>query len=335
MKKIRVDHLGSVGTRLMLEKLKIASPPVEFVTRASASFPRTQQGDISRNRTGLPPSLENVPRQRRIFCYAEYEFVGIEPGAMLREHGFQGLRMWQKGWLRALSLPVSPHVDRSVCAEFQVLNELCDLISQRGLADTQDECVVVEGWTRVLASTTPCLSCVCAVVQFSQLLPRVEVQFGCVQPWHFGDVAVPLGISGQESAEALAPGGGRLREHSGDFRGASCPAKLTSAGHAGKPPGEALAKSPSDALGPGEAQRLLAACAASAPLAGALREATTWLEVRRALEAVPFSELAALLRAHRLPVKPERLSERLDRVLEALRGVSVQAVTGGGYVLVG
>merc|ERR1719232_1313734 len=118
----------------------------------------------------MPHSTENTPQQRRIFAYSEFAFQDpnglLEPveGRMLREHGFQGLRMWQKGWLRATTLPVNPNVDRSVCAEFQVLNELCDLIHQHGLADSMKNCCQVDGSVNVLVSTTPCLSCVCAVL---------------------------------------------------------------------------------------------------------------------------------------------------------------------------
>merc|ERR1740127_453686 len=112
----------------------------------------------------MPQAADNIPQQRRIFAYAEYAFerppTATESsqeveGRMLREHGFQGLRMWQKGWLKAVTLPVNPNVDRSVCAEFQVLNELCDLVHQHGLADSKEECRHITGWVRVLVSTTP------------------------------------------------------------------------------------------------------------------------------------------------------------------------------------
>lgn len=196
LKDIRVDHLGSVGTRLMLARVNIPSPDAGFTARASAMFPRGPSGDFSRQRSGAPLLADNTPQQRRIFAYAEYIFQGRDSeeahldkpveGRMLREHGFQGLRMWQKGWLKAVTLPVNPNVDRSVCAEFSVLNELCDLVHQHGLADNVDECCNVFGAVSVLVSTTPCLSCVCAVMQYALLFPRVRLEFGCVQPWHSG-----------------------------------------------------------------------------------------------------------------------------------------------------
>merc|ERR1719253_1236096 len=161
------------------------------------TFPRGPSGDFARNRSNMPQLADNTPQQRRIFCYAEYAFqrpalevgggtsVGdLVEGRMLREHGFQGLRMWQKGWLKAVTLPVNPNVDRSVCAEFQVLNELCDIVHQHGLADSPEDCHRVRGRVKLLASTTPCLSCVCAALQYDLLFPHVRLEFGCVQPWH-------------------------------------------------------------------------------------------------------------------------------------------------------
>lgn len=109
LKDVRVDHLGSVGTRLMLSHVSISPPDEEFIIRATANFPRGLSGDFSRRRNSAPQLADNTPQQRRIFAYAEYWFKGpsqegvtAEPvdGRMLREHGFQGLRMWQKGWLK-------------------------------------------------------------------------------------------------------------------------------------------------------------------------------------------------------------------------------------------
>lgn len=126
LKEVRVDHLGSVGTRLLLDRAKIPAPSAEFEVRAVAIFPRGPSGDFAQRWDNGSILADNIPQQRRIFAYAEYTFTAVgrgsilEPlrGRMLRAHGFQGLRMWQKGWLRATVLPVNPHVDRSVCAEF-------------------------------------------------------------------------------------------------------------------------------------------------------------------------------------------------------------------------
>lgn len=74
LREVRIDHLGSVGTRLMLEKAKVRAPDGEFTTRASATFPRGPSGDFSRRRSNAPQLGDNVPQQRRVFAYAEYVF---------------------------------------------------------------------------------------------------------------------------------------------------------------------------------------------------------------------------------------------------------------------
>lgn len=133
LRDLRCDHLGSVGTRLILARLKVPSPDEEFCLRASGRFPRLPSGEIARSND---PSAMGSPAQRRIFAYAEYQFTpavlerGDAPvqGAMLRENGCQGYRSWQKGWLKPSALPINPYVDHSMCAEFQVMSELCDLV---------------------------------------------------------------------------------------------------------------------------------------------------------------------------------------------------------------
>merc|ERR1719183_667916 len=74
LKGIRIDHLGSVGTRIILGKVNIPGPSDDFASRASATFPRGPSGDFSRRRSNAPRSEDNTPQQRRIFAYAEYQF---------------------------------------------------------------------------------------------------------------------------------------------------------------------------------------------------------------------------------------------------------------------
>jgi len=189
LRDLRCDHLGSVGSRLILARLDVKEPDEEFSLRAAGRFPRLPSGDIARSND---PSAAGAPSQRRIFAYAEYEFTpavlerGDLPisGAMLRENGCQGYRSWQKGWIKASALPINPYVDHSMCAEFQVLSELCDLVHKQGLADDIQESQDVTGWMKMLVSTTPCLSCLCAVQQFCLLFPKVLTRISCIQPWH-------------------------------------------------------------------------------------------------------------------------------------------------------
>lgn len=327
LKDIRIDHLGSVGTRLMLERVRIPSPDEEFVARASATFPRGPSGDFSRCRSGAPSIADNVPQQRRIFAYAEYVFhtqgspeTEHVRGRMLREHGFQGLRMWQKGWLRAITLPVNMSVDRSVCAEFQVLNELCDLAHQQGLADSMDDCCLVHGSVKVLVSTTPCLSCVCAVLQYTALFPKLFVEFGCVQPWHAaggsdGALSEPVWTgSGQERLLPAMWEGGRIVPPQGQLRG----------DHSREASVE-LATPAAEPLEPRALETLQAAC--QAKLGGGrsasvdLGQATTWEELKAALQLCSPNDLADVLRGHRHAVRAETQPERVEKVLALLRSI--------------
>lgn len=189
LKDLRCDHLGSVGTKFILHHMDVSPPDEEFRLRASGRFPRLPTGELARSND---PSQVGSPSQRRIFAYAEFEFIPAVPdrgdapvrGAMLRENGCQGYRSWQKGWLKASTLPINPHVDHSMCAEFQVMNELCDLVNKEGLADDISESQAVGGWMKMLVSTTPCLSCLCAIQQFRLLFPQVRAEVSCIQPWH-------------------------------------------------------------------------------------------------------------------------------------------------------
>lgn len=330
MKDVRVDHLGSVGTRLMLEKVNIASPDKEFTTRASATFPRGPSGDFSRQRGSAPRQADNAPQQRRIFAYAEYRFEGPafddgqvpQPvaGRMLREHGFQGLRMWQKGWLKAVTLPVNPHVDRSVCAEFSVFNELCDLVHQNGLADNVYECNKISGEVSVLVSTTPCLSCVCCVMQYSLIFPQVRLEFGCVQPWHSfggadGAMQEPAWTGKDDEVSPILPAvweGGQIV--SGGDRVDGGRQRLAKA---------EVMEETDEPLIAGELEVLQAACyvkLGGGHAAGVhLGEARNWADVRRALEQTAFSSLADVLRGHRKAVQGETLPVRVQKVLAILR----------------
>lgn len=236
---------------------------------------------------------------------------------MLREHGFQGLRMWQKGWLKAVTLPVNPNVDRSVCAEFQVLNELCDLVHQSGLSDNVEECCHVSGWAKVLVSTTPCLSCVCAVMQYSLLFPGVRLEFGCVQPWHSEG-----GADGAMNEVAWTGIGDTEMIRPAMWEGGHIITDPTN-----PPPEKVMTLSaptePDEQLPPGSLEVLQAKC--QVKLGGGhvanidLGEATSWRQVRTALECSTSNLLAEVLRGHRIAVKAETQPERVEKVLAFLR----------------
>lgn len=198
-------------------------------------------------------------------------------------------------------LPVNPNVDRSVCAEFQVLNELCDLVHQAGLADSMDECSNVRGSVDVLVSTTPCLSCVCAAMQYTLLFPNVALSFGCVQPWHTGGVdgaMIEPAWTGLDSEEGpLRPGawsGGRL--------------VLPNEAHA-----SAVAEEPVEWLTSAEVAALKNACHLE------LGPVQTWADVRSALLQFMPEELAEVFRRHKVSVQPETLPERVARIVGLIR----------------
>ncbi|CAJ1332138.1 unnamed protein product [Effrenium voratum] len=267
---LRIDHLGSVGTRLMLQKAHIEPPAEDFTRRAASNFPR---------------AVAEGPQQRRIFAYAEFRLsVGNgaeQKGRLLREHGFQGLRRWQKGWLKALTLPVNLHVDRSVCAEFQVLNEICDMVSEVGLADDMEGCSLIEGHVQLLVSTTPCLSCVCAAMQFQLLMPKVRLQFGCVQPWQ---------MAGPEPPQRVLEGPRQARPAGSDLSGVQ-----------------------SELICPAAAERLAALRSID------LTHTRTWEELRETLRQSPHHVLAEVLRELRARVVSESRAMREERVWQLLR----------------
>lgn len=73
--------------------------------------------------------------------------------------------------LRASHLPGSP-VDRSACAEFQVL---CELVARLRSVRSPLCLQTITGQVRVYVTEPPCLSCIGAMLQFSKALPGVAM----------------------------------------------------------------------------------------------------------------------------------------------------------------
>jgi len=82
------------------------------------------------------------------------------------------------GWLpAAFQLPNSRHVDRRLCAEFQVLQELCRVFVPSGeLTIAQPPWPDVVGVVALLTSLSPCMSCIGAIRHFQLLFPEVEIE---------------------------------------------------------------------------------------------------------------------------------------------------------------
>ncbi|CAK9097628.1 unnamed protein product [Durusdinium trenchii] len=94
----------------------------------------------------------------------------------------------------AVPLPISKWVDRTLCAEFQLLSEVCDMLHRSGVSMTCPELrYAVEGCLNLYLSQPSCVSCigvtglvfrVSAMKQFQTLLPGVDlfVEFGSLEP---------------------------------------------------------------------------------------------------------------------------------------------------------
>ncbi|CAE8609625.1 unnamed protein product [Polarella glacialis] len=126
-----------------------------------------------------------VPRaaQADSDCATSVPLVGV----MLRENGYWTASATRGGkcrWLKAAQcLKVGALVDRTLCSEFQTLEELCDCIEKAaggplGSAGSGQR-AAVQGGVRIFISTTPCISCVGAMSQFILMFPGISLEVGC------------------------------------------------------------------------------------------------------------------------------------------------------------
>merc|ERR1712032_1215559 len=131
----------------------------------------------------------------RVFGYAEYDVMahqchgGLAPhveGHLFSECGFRGLRCsaattrsgdglagQQSGLIQAFTLPNSSHVDRTLCAEYQILDELCGVLATVSPHGRREDIV---GVVYLFTTTSPCLSCLGAIRQFQLLFPEVSLE---------------------------------------------------------------------------------------------------------------------------------------------------------------
>merc|ERR1712228_903119 len=124
----------------------------------------------------------------RIFSFIEYD-VHLEAPTHTTEIGgssnpFHGHIFSESGYnsfspagrvtsmLHAFRLPNSAHVDRTLCAEFQLLGELCAIFSPGGIGPRSD----VVGVVSLFTTSSPCMSCLGAIRQFQILFPEVDVE---------------------------------------------------------------------------------------------------------------------------------------------------------------
>ncbi|CAK9046578.1 unnamed protein product [Durusdinium trenchii] len=160
----RVDNLGVCGTTHLLSKLGVLRPSdAGFAERALA---------LVRQR----PSEARSFAKERAFCYVEYDLQPERCGSILKENSFHGVRAGRVPLLKSWRLSINEVVDRSLCAEFQALAELGDVL---GDVQVRVRWRGARGAVRVWVSSASCLSCVRAIRQFLQLFPGLSVTVQC------------------------------------------------------------------------------------------------------------------------------------------------------------
>lgn len=177
----QVDNFGIFGTALLISKIGVHRPAEDFEARAVEHIERVNTASFreeSRTRRFF--------FKERVFCYCETEMLyptaTALPGELLRicflkENSFQGegTRAGRTGLLRSSALPINDLVDRTLCAEYQALSEICDLLDAKGVNGSQARCFV-SGTVKLWTTGASCLSCVGIMRQFAQLYPSVALE---------------------------------------------------------------------------------------------------------------------------------------------------------------
>lgn len=141
--------------------------------------------EMSKCHEGKKVSVKGGTRKHhQVFAYAEYD---LEPppgeqeeikGRMLFENGFRTVRA-QERWLKPTPLPISTWVDRSLCAEAQMMQTFCTQLKLEGLGDLGNTALneLLHGSLYVYTSKPPCISCVGTLWQFQLLFKNVKLRF--------------------------------------------------------------------------------------------------------------------------------------------------------------
>mmetsp|Transcript_68165 Transcript_68165/g.183475 ORF Transcript_68165/g.183475 Transcript_68165/m.183475 type:complete len:218 (+) Transcript_68165:353-1006(+) len=178
--ELRVDNFGATGARMMLRGLGIDDAPREFSDRVASKHPQFGAGFGSIDR----------PSQFKIHAFAEYSVMtsggGSVNGSLLRESGLNiGFGLEAPRWLRAVRLPINAHVERELCAEFQLLEALCEVLaSASAVAGASLDAARREqtiGSVEMLITGSSCASCLCALRQFRLLWPNVTLAVGMLR----------------------------------------------------------------------------------------------------------------------------------------------------------
>lgn len=165
----RVDNFGEVGTRMLFRALGVLEPPSDFLSRAEARFAAEME-----------PDAPQGPTRFRVFAYAECNLV--QPHAMANalffQNGSRSLGGCRPRWLQPTSLPINAFVDRELCAEFQLLEAACELLSSTTRTGDSAGRGKVVGTLNLLVSGACCISCVAAVRQVQLIWPRLTIAVG-------------------------------------------------------------------------------------------------------------------------------------------------------------
>lgn len=169
MMKMQVENFGAFGNRVLLNHFGIDWPRHRFTTTARNAC----CGAVPA--LGSPADLRPMPIE--IVSFAEYDV--LQPvqvkGALVYRSGYHAGQPRTWGLLCAMPL-VTQAIDRSLCAEFQLLSsvgELLDrsatILSPRGRCDFRSRCV---GSLQVHVTFPPCVSCISVFSQFQALWPQ-------------------------------------------------------------------------------------------------------------------------------------------------------------------
>jgi len=178
-----VDNFGKIGGRCLLNQIGIGRASENWVAHAKQYVHAWMDGVGKRADDWKANTVH-----RRIYVFAEYHFAStLRPMAPLLEGtSFQlnGLRSdpetARRPWLCAVPLPISKWVDRTLCAEFQLLAEVCEMIDRTGIELTSPELRhSLYGLMSMYLSEPSCVSCVGALKQFQTLFPGVDVLVEC------------------------------------------------------------------------------------------------------------------------------------------------------------
>jgi hypothetical protein len=164
---MRVDNLGRTGTRWMLDAFGISDISTNFHARALQH---------------IAPSLSGSgPAPFQVFSFVEYDVVVAGQsfiGSSLSQNGLRNSTMSRPRWLRSTRLPINTFVDRDLCAEFQLLEIICDKFFAAMTSEGTSVFSNVSGHLRLFVTGSCCVSCVGAILQFQRLWSGVSVSIG-------------------------------------------------------------------------------------------------------------------------------------------------------------